>query len=105
MRFRAWHLSGIDAIKRLKSHSAKWSALAYGYLNDIIYSVDRFIVTLLAHVCVDRRAREARQSTLYDGLMKCYEDGMKHVAFLLHVERNEAPSTIADNFSSELGTR
>ena len=86
-------------------HSMNWNPLAYGYISDIITSVDYVIKEFLAHVCPDTRVRERLQLALYDGLCERFSKGIEQVTFLLDVERKELPSTIADSFARELDDR
>ena len=88
-----------------KKQSAKWEALAFGYVDDIVSIVHSFTVELLAKICVDPRARQGLHSVLLDQLTDRYKKSIEHTRFLLTVERCGTPMTMNHYFADNLEKR
>lgn len=85
-----------------KEQSAKWDALAMGYINDLVSLVHSFTITLLSKICKDDRVRRGLTSALLDKLRERYKNGIDHTRFLLTVERSGTPLTTNHYFSDNL---
>ncbi|KAK2766759.1 hypothetical protein FQN54_006073 [Arachnomyces sp. PD_36] len=71
----------------MKTQSTKWTALAMGYISDVVVIVHKFILQLLQSVCTDARVRTNVISIIGDDLFDRYKLAIEHVVFLLNVER------------------
>lgn len=91
--------------RAMKSQSFNWEPIAKGYISDIIFMAQRFIDELLCLVCPDARVREGLMSILMDQLQGKYQKAVKHVEFLLYVERQETPATVDHYFNDSLQKR
>ena len=78
----------------MKKQSAKWPALAQGYISDIITVVHRFIVTVLEDICRDKKISSGIISILRDDLFETYRKAMSAMEFLLQIEREGTPMTL-----------
>ena len=78
----------------MKKQSAKWPALAQGYISDIIIIVHQFIQAVLASVCGDQKIFSSILSLLIDDLLEKYRRAITVVDFLLDMERAGTPMTL-----------
>ena len=89
----------------MKIQSTKWKGFAQGYISDVITMAHSFITDLLKLLCPDLRMRDGLTSILLEDLTKMYQDAIKHVNFLLDVERMGTPTTFNEYFSEDLEKR
>lgn len=85
-----------------KEQSAKWDALAMGYISDIVCLVHGFTTKLLSKICPDQRICRGLNSALLDELTKRYKASVDHTKFLLAVERSGTPLTTNHYFADNL---
>lgn len=89
----------------MKTQSANWESVALGYVTDVISMAHAFISDLLKLICPDQRVREGLMSVLMDELFLRYKEAIKHVHFLLFVERVGTPATLNHYFNDNLEKR
>jgi hypothetical protein len=89
----------------MKTQSANWESIALGYVKDVISMAHGFISHLLKLICLDQRVREGLMSVLMDELSSKYQGAIKHVRFLLYVERMGTPATLNHYFNDNLEKR
>lgn len=71
-----------------QEQSSNWKGITLSFMNDIIVYVHDFICRLLNHVCPDSKVRTGLLSFIMDNLLEKYVDAIKHVEFILRVERH-----------------
>jgi hypothetical protein len=71
-----------------QEQSSNWQAITLSFMNDIIVYVHDFICRLLRHVCPDNKVRGGLLSFIMDDLLGKYGVAIKHVEFILRVERH-----------------
>ena len=86
----------------MKEQARKWGDIALGYIADIIVLTHTFIEDLLREICPTRRVRDGILSLLMDQLCTKYKAAIKHVVFLLSVDRDGTPSTLNHYFNDTL---
>lgn len=86
----------------MKVQSTKWTALALGYISDVVTIVHRFITQILDLICPDLQVKTELLSVLNDGLFERYKRAIDQVHFLLRVERNGTPMTLNHYFNDNL---
>ncbi|KYG39951.1 hypothetical protein M433DRAFT_161110, partial [Acidomyces richmondensis BFW] len=89
----------------MKKQSSKWIEISLGFVSDVIVMVHRFITAALHSICSDRHVRETLFATLLDGLLDRYRLAIRHVHFLLTVERDGIPMTVNHYFNENLEKR
>ncbi|KAI0428080.1 interferon-induced GTP-binding protein Mx2 [Xylaria sp. FL1042] len=83
--------------------SKKWEDITMQYVSMVIYHVHRFISETVKLVCPDPRVHEELwNGYLLEELMNSYRRAMDHARFLLHIEREGLPLTLADSFSEHI---
>ncbi len=86
---------GPDVLPTLwQQQSKNWEVITNLYIKDILFFVHDFIVRLLRHVCPDERTRNGLFSTLLDPILERYRRAIKHVHFIVKVERFGTPLTL-----------
>lgn len=88
--------------KIMMTQSEKWSSLAKGYISDVVVMVHKFILQLLQSVCPDGKMRTNLYSTLVEDLFEGYKLAIKHVNFLLNVEKKGTHTTQNHYFNDNL---
>jgi hypothetical protein len=86
----------------MKVQSSKWTAIALGYISDVVTIVHRFIDQVLDAICPEKSVKSELLSTLSDGLFEHYARAIEHVHFLLDVELIGTPMTLNHYFSDNL---
>lgn len=86
----------------MKAQSTKWDDLAFGFISDIVYITDCFIVKLLSLVCPDNRTFDRLKEMLVDELQVRYKKAFEQVRFILQVERFCTPGTLNHYFNDNL---
>lgn len=71
-----------------QEQSSNWKGITLSFMNDIIVYVHDFICRLLHHVCPDTKVRTGLLSFIMDDLLEKYVVAIKHVEFILRVERH-----------------
>ncbi|KFY31209.1 hypothetical protein V493_01317 [Pseudogymnoascus sp. VKM F-4281 (FW-2241)] len=71
-----------------QEQSSNWKGITLSFMNDIIVYVHDFICRLLQHVCPDSKVRSGLLSFIMDDLLEKYGVAIKHVEFILRVERH-----------------
>ncbi|KFY07961.1 hypothetical protein V492_06685 [Pseudogymnoascus sp. VKM F-4246] len=71
-----------------QKQSSNWQGIALSFMNDIVAFVHDFICRLLRHVCPDSKVRGGLLAFIMDDLLKKYRVAIKHVEFILRVERH-----------------
>ncbi|OBT60763.1 hypothetical protein VE03_09756 [Pseudogymnoascus sp. 23342-1-I1] len=71
-----------------QEQSSNWKGITLSFMNDIIVYVHDFICRLLRHVCPDSKVRNGLLSFIMEGLLDKYTVAIKHVEFILRVERH-----------------
>ncbi|KXL45220.1 MAG: hypothetical protein FE78DRAFT_148659 [Acidomyces sp. 'richmondensis'] len=89
----------------MKKQSSKWIEISLGFVSDVIVIVHRFITAALHSICSDRHVRDTLFATLLDGLLDRYRLAIRHVHFLLTVERDGIPITVNQFFKKNLQKR
>jgi len=89
----------------MKMQSIKWEAVAMGYISDIITMVHNFIVDLLEHVCPEESIRHELMVVLNERLTAQYTSAIESALFLLQIECAESPSTLDEDFTTNLDNR
>ncbi|KAB2569166.1 Interferon-induced GTP-binding protein Mx2 [Lasiodiplodia theobromae] len=86
----------------MKAQSTKWDDLAFGFISDIVYITDCFIIKLLSLVCPDNRTFDRLKEMLLDELQVRYKRAFEQVRFILQVERFCTPGTLNHYFNDNL---
>lgn len=71
-----------------QEQSSNWQGITLSFMNDIIVYVHDFICRLLRHVCPDNKVRSGLLAFIMDDLLAKYAVAIKHVEFILRVERH-----------------
>ncbi|KAL5348083.1 hypothetical protein ACLOAV_006563 [Pseudogymnoascus australis] len=71
-----------------QEQSSNWKGITLSFMNDIIVYVHDFICRLLRHVCPDSKVRSGLLSFIMDDILDKYGVAIKHVEFILRVERH-----------------
>ena len=71
-------------------------------LSDVVVIVHRFTTTALHSICSNNGMKESLFSMLSDRLLSRYTKAIRHVDFLLAVERNGTPMTTNHHFNDNL---
>jgi hypothetical protein len=71
-----------------QEQSSNWQGITLSFMNDIIVYVHDFISRLLRHVCPDSKVRGELFGFIMDDLLEKYAAALKHVEFILQVERH-----------------
>ncbi|OBT97129.2 hypothetical protein VE01_04870 [Pseudogymnoascus verrucosus] len=71
-----------------QEQSSNWKGITLSFVNDIIVYVHDFICRLLNHVCPESKVRNGLISFIMDDLLDKYSAAIKHVEFILRVERH-----------------
>ncbi|OBT59178.1 hypothetical protein VE04_00659 [Pseudogymnoascus sp. 24MN13] len=71
-----------------QDQSSNWKGITLSFMNDIIVYVHDFICRLLNHVCPESKVRNGLISFIMDDLLDKYSAAIKHVEFILRVERH-----------------
>ena len=71
-----------------QKQSSNWQGITLSFMNDIIVYVHDFIGRLLHHVCPDSKVRSGLLAFIMDDLLAKYGAAIKHVEFILRVERH-----------------
>jgi hypothetical protein len=86
-----------------KEQSEKWSPLVCAHVSRAIILVHDYMSRLLVYICPDKQVRDQLWNHLIlDEVSKAYKNAMSHAHFLLHIEREEKPSTYNHYFNSEI---
>lgn len=85
-----------------KEQCKNWDGLALNYIDSVILVVHRFICELLVVVCADDRVRSNILSLIMDDLLEGYASAVRHVEFILSVERSGTLLTTNHYFSDNL---
>jgi hypothetical protein len=86
-----------------QKQSSNWQGITLSFMNDIIVYVHDFICRLLSHVCPDSKVRSGLLSFIMDDLLDKYAVAIKHVEFILRVERYGTLLTKNHYFGDTLG--
>lgn len=86
----------------LKKQSAKWPALAEGYICDVICMVHVFTRKALNIACGNQRQGEIILSFLMDDFVEKYRRALSKTGFLLQIEREGTPMTQNHYLNSNL---
>ncbi|KAJ5766597.1 Dynamin [Penicillium nucicola] len=78
----------------MKKQSTKWTALAQGFISDIIAIVHRFIRKALLAACGDIKMSTKILDRLWDELTGKYRQALSQIDFLLKIERDGTPMTL-----------
>lgn len=78
----------------MKAQSVKWTAIALGYISDVVTIVHRFIHQALDAICPEQFVKSELFSVLIDGLFERYDRAINQVRFLLDIERTGTPMTL-----------
>jgi len=89
----------------MRMQSIKWEAVAMGYIGDIITMVHNFIVDLLEHVCPEGSTRQELMVVLNERLTDQYISAIGTTNSLLQIECAETPSTLDEDFTTNLDNR
>ncbi|PLN80206.1 P-loop containing nucleoside triphosphate hydrolase protein [Aspergillus taichungensis] len=85
-----------------RKQSAKWPNFALGYISDVIILIHRFILKALKLSCGSQHVCDRLKARLMNDLLSKYRDAIKHVCFLLHIERSGMPLTLNHYFNDTL---
>jgi hypothetical protein len=85
-----------------KKQSENWAGFALGYISDIISLVHDFLLELLSEVCNDNRVRDGIVATLMDPITERYRQAVKHVQFIVQVERSGTMLTTNHYFNDSV---
>jgi hypothetical protein len=86
----------------MKKQSTKWTALALGYVSDVVAIIHTFITKLLKRLCADERVMGELMAVLIDDLISRYVKGLNEARFILSVERIGRPLTLNHYFNDNL---
>lgn len=86
-----------------QKQSSNWQGIALSFMNDIVIFVHDFICRLLRHVCPDSKVRGGLLAFIMDDLLDKYTVAIKHVEFILRVERHGTLLTKNHYFGDTLG--
>ncbi len=85
-----------------KEQSTKWLGITKVYIGQIVYVVQRFMVTLLKVLCADERMRDDIWSSVHDEVLKRHRLAMDQAISLVGIERDKRPYTLNHYFNENL---
>ncbi|RFU33727.1 hypothetical protein B7463_g2600, partial [Scytalidium lignicola] len=88
-----------------QQQSKNWEGLTLAYIEDIVLFVHDFVYKALSHVCPDEGIRFSLWSVLQEQLVDSYRVAIRHVQFIIQVERFGTPLTMNSYFNDRLQKR
>lgn len=82
--------------------SRKWHLLTWGYMNNCIITVHRFIAATLRSVWPENQGRDKLWAAIIGDLVKKYKVAMDQADLLIEVERRKQPYTLNPQFAKAL---